>query len=146
MEWIPQHDQAAVVKLLQLALLPLLAACAIRPVTIDIGTAVAPPPAAVYWALGAPRPHDHVTDATGRDCNDYAHAAFLHLTAIGRHPRYLVVRIPDGQAHMIVESDGVAYDNLERGPVRVRDLPYTWLGASPDGVHWFRIKRWDVKS
>lgn len=121
-----------------IATVALLSGCATQPMQLTQGPLTTPPSIAVYWAMNAPRP-PHPVDAYGLDCNDYARAAFSRLSRAGYHPRYVVAIIPNGEGHMVVELDGLAYDNLRKRPVPIETLGYQWVEASSDGLVWYSV-------
>jgi hypothetical protein len=110
----------------------MLAGCAGAPLTIS-DDPMAPPRAAVYRAIGERDP-----SFAFPACYDLAFAAFDRMRAAGEHPILVAALTETGEGHMLVEADGLAFDNRYSRPQPIDSLPYRWIEASADGVSWFK--------
>lgn len=104
--------------------------------TMQTGEAVAPPAAAISWAVGQ-RYAAHAYP----DCNDYTVAAMARLTAVGEHPRAAVAILPNGEGHMVATFDyrGETYVVTNgSGPIPWESLDWVWVSRQ-DGLVWRAI-------
>jgi len=119
----------------RLALVLALAGCA-APDMMPAGEAMAPPSAAIWWALGL-RYDAHPYP----DCNDAAQATAALLREAGDAPRFAVAFTETGEGHMVVTIDDplrgtIVFDNRYPHPRPWRDLPYRWAEREDASGQW----------
>jgi predicted transglutaminase-like cysteine proteinase len=70
--------------------------------------------------------------ATGRligDCDDFAALVLSRLRDAGHQARYVFCLTRDGY-HLVVESDGLIFDSLQKQVLPIHRLPYKWVSVS----------------